>query len=176
MPGAARHIVLVGPMASGKSTVGAALAARLGMAFVDVDARIVAEHGAIAGIFESEGEEGFRRIESRVLLAALDGPPAVVATGGGVVLGAANREALRGHRVVWLDVSARTAGRRLAADGSRPLLAGTDPLGAWARIAGQRAPLYDEVATARVDADDDGPEAVAGSVLLALRGTDEEMA
>ena len=95
------HVVLVGPMGSGKSTLGRALAARLARPFVDVDARIEADAGcSIAALFAAEGEAGFRAREARVLAAVLGGPAAVIATGGGAVLAEANRTAMRAAGVV----------------------------------------------------------------------------
>src|SRR6187402_168762 len=116
----AGHIILVGPMGSGKSTLGRGLATRLGLAFVDVDARIEAGAGHdIPSIFASEGEAGFRERETLALAEALAGESAVIATGGGAVLAGANRTAMReaGH-VVYLQVDAVTQLARLAGETS----------------------------------------------------------
>lgn len=147
-PAPARHVVLVGPMGSGKSTLGRGLAARLGMAFVDVDARIVAAAGRdILSLFTSEGEAGFRQREAQALAEALAGEAAVIATGGGAVLAETNRAAMRkaGH-VVYLQVDAATQLARLAGDTGRPLLATADRAQRLADLQGIREPLYREVA------------------------------
>ncbi|MBI3544469.1 MAG: shikimate kinase [Deltaproteobacteria bacterium] len=118
--------MLIGFMGCGKSTVGAALAARLGRRFVDLDAAV--EKGAgcsIPLIFERKGEAEFRRLEARALRRALGGR-AVVSAGGGLVKLATNRAALKkAHaRVVWLDVAWVALWRRLVAmdPRGRPLL------------------------------------------------------
>lgn len=124
-----RRIALVGMPASGKSTVGRNLAARIGLPFIDLDDIIEAEAGASCGeIFAREGEPSFRARESRALGQVASGGPVVMATGGGCILAEANRTVLRDNfTVVWLVTEPETAARR-SAGGARPLLAGADPL------------------------------------------------
>ncbi len=131
-------------MGSGKSTLGRALAARLGLDFIDVDACIERDAGrSIAAIFAAEGEPGFRAREARTLAETLAAPPAVVATGGGAVLDAANRTAMRAAgTVVYLQVDAATQLARLADDTTRPLLAAPDRAQRLADLQAQREPLY----------------------------------
>ncbi len=167
-------MVLVGPMGSGKSSVGRELARELGLPFVDLDAELVRRHGPIPTLFEQRGEAAFRELETAALAAVLAGPAVVLATGGGAVLAEANRAALGGHTVVWLTITPDTAARRLAGDASRPLLAGDHPEEAWARIARDRTPHYQAVATHTVAADADGPQTVARTVLTAMRTETEE--
>ena len=144
----AGHIVLVGPMGSGKSTLGRGLAARLGLMFVDVDARVESTAGCdIPALFANEGEAGFRHRETQALAEALAGEAAVIATGGGAVLAAANRTAMRdAGRVVYLRVDAATQLARLAGDTGRPLLATADRAQRLADLQAIREPLYREVA------------------------------
>ena len=101
-----QHLVLVGMMGAGKSTIGRLAAERLGRAFLDSDAIIEGRTGrTVREIFAAEGEAAFRALESAVLLEALDSPqPCVIAAAGGVVLREENRAALEraSARVVWL--------------------------------------------------------------------------
>lgn len=145
---AAPHLVLVGPMGAGKSTLGQALADRWGLPFVDLDRAIEAEAGlSIPAIFAAEGEPGFRRREREALAAALAGAPSVIATGGGAVLAAENRAALRAHAfVVFLRIGVDEQLQRLANDRERPLIAGGDREAVLRRLAEERAPLYAETA------------------------------
>ncbi len=117
-------IVLVGAPGSGKSTVGALLAERLGVAFRDVDAVIVGRTGkSIADIFTDDGEATFRVLEEQITTELL--PLAgVLSLGGGAVLSATTRAALRDHRVVWLKVGLAQAVKRVGLDTARPLLLG----------------------------------------------------
>jgi shikimate kinase len=142
------HLVLVGMMGSGKTTVGRRAAARLGRRLRDSDREIEARTGrTVREIFESDGEAAFRVEEARVLAEALDDPePAVVAAAGGVVLDPANRRRLRAAgTVVWLDARPEQLAQRVAAGGHRPLL-GDDPEAALVRLDAERRPLYAEVA------------------------------
>jgi shikimate kinase len=144
----AAHLVLIGMMGCGKTTVGRRVAARLGRRLRDSDAEVEARTGrTVREIFESDGEAAFRAEEARVLAEALDDPePAVVAAAGGVVLDPANRERLRqGGTVVWLDGTPEELARRVTSSGHRPLL-GDDPLAALRRLDRERRPLYAEVA------------------------------
>ena len=164
------RILLIGPMGSGKSTLGEALAARLGLDFIDVDARIVGAAGmAIPAIFETEGEAGFRKRETDALLAALREAPAVIATGGGVVLAEANRDAIReAGLVVYLHIHPDEQLRRVAGDSNRPLLDPTDPAGQLARLQAQREPLYRELADLTVDSSAQTSEQLAAALALRL--------
>jgi shikimate kinase len=141
-------IVLVGPMGSGKSRVGARLAASVGAPFVDTDQRIVERYGPIEEIFAREGEAYFRVIEREVVAEALR-EEAVVSLGGGAVLDADTRADLGGLAVVRLDVSPAAVAPRISA-GTRPLLAGGG-IERWTRIREERRPLYDEVAGLGID-------------------------
>jgi shikimate kinase len=152
-------IVLVGAPGAGKSTVGALLAKRLGTEFTDADAVIEERAGkSIAEIFADDGETAFRQLEEKTT-AVLLRRPGVLALGGGAVLSAATREALQGHRVVWLRVGVPSALHRVGLDTARPLLLG-NVRGRLIKLLGERKPLYDAVAEARVDTDDASPEDV----------------
>lgn len=165
-----RNIILVGPMGSGKSTLGRALAARLARGFVDVDARIEADAGkSIPALFASEGEAGFRRRETQALAAVLAGTPAVIATGGGAVLDAGNRAAMRAAgTVVYLTVDPATQLARLRGDTGRPLLQTADPARTLATLQAQREPLYREAAHLLFDAGALAPDAAADALAARL--------
>jgi shikimate kinase len=151
------HVVLVGMMGSGKTTVGRQLAAALGRQLVDSDAQVEARTGrTVRQIFEADGEAAYRQLEREALVAALDGAePSVVAAAGGVVLDPANRAVLRSAgTVVWLRADPEVlAGRVSRGRDHRPLL-GDDPRAALVRLDAERRPLYEEVAEHVVDVDD----------------------
>jgi shikimate kinase len=152
-------IVLVGAPGSGKSTVGALLAERLGVKFTDVDAVIEKRAGkSIAEIFAEDGEAAFRELEE-MTTAELLPQPGVLSLGGGAVLSERTRIALRDHRVVWLRVGATSAISRVGLDTARPLLLG-NVRGRLIKLLGERAPLYDSVASARIDTDKTPPAEV----------------
>jgi len=143
-------LVLVGPMAAGKTSVGRRVARRLRVAFIDTDKRIVAEHGAIPAIFAEHGEEHFRALERAAVAAALE-EGGVISLGGGAVTDAGTRELLRAHPVVFLTVSPESVAGRIRGSG-RPLLAGdVDPLERWKTIFAERRDWYDEVASTTFD-------------------------
>jgi shikimate kinase/3-dehydroquinate synthase len=169
--GRGRHVWLLGMPGSGKSAAGLALAERLNLTFVDLDGEIERAAGrSVAEIFDEQGEAGFRVLESRALCTVAEGPPSVVATGGGAVLAEENRRAMRRAGVVLhLAVSAGEAESRLAVDPRpRPLLG--DP-GAWSRLAAERGPLYAEVADIDVWPEPGAtPEQVADELAAAVSG------
>jgi len=150
----ARHLVLVGMMGAGKTTVGRQVAARMDRPFFDSDEAIEARTGrTVAQIFAADGEPAFRALETQVLAEMLDDPePAVIAAAGGVVLDARNRERLRGPsvQVVWLRADPAELARRVAGSTHRPLI-DHDPAATLARLAAERDPLYREVASTVVD-------------------------
>lgn len=135
-------VVLIGPMGSGKSRVGKQLAKRLGVRFIDTDAVVASEHGAITSIFEAHGESHFRMLERTAVAAALT-ESAIVSLGGGAVLDPETQDDLARARVVLLTVSAQAVLSRANLD-KRPLL--RDDPGAWARIAAARRPIYERLA------------------------------
>src|SRR5690606_27867321 len=151
-----RHVVLVGLMGVGKSTVGRRLAKELARPFADVDEQVELRAGlVIPRLFEERGEEAFRTLEAEVLADLLDRPePLVVAAGGGAVTRAENRARLRAARavVVWLQASPAFLAARTDPT-HRPLLAGDDPAGALARLLAERRPLYAAAADLAVDAE-----------------------
>lgn len=161
-------IVLVGAPGSGKSTVGALLAERLGHRFVDVDAVIVSATGReISDIFAVDGEAAFRELEREHTLAALQEADTVVSLGGGAVMNDQIRDALGGHQVVWLQVPPGVAADRVGMNVARPLLLG-NVRGRLAQLLRERTPLYEAVATHPVDASEGNAEAVTARVLEKL--------
>ncbi len=163
-----RHLVLVGMMGSGKTTVGRALAARLGRPLLDSDALIEAREGrTVRDIFAADGEDSFRAIETEVLVQSLaNSEPAVIAAAGGVVLRAENRSALRGSRarVVWLRADPAVLVERVTGGPHRPLL-DDDPEGVLQRMYAEREALYREVADAIVTVDGRSVNEVVEAVL-----------
>ncbi len=149
------HLVLVGLMGSGKSSVGRRVADVLNRPFVDTDHRIEKDRSrTVREIFETEGEEAFRDLETRILGEVLSAPtPSVVATGGGVVLRPGNRRLLHDHRVVWLRASVDTLIARVGPHSSRrPLLDG-DARQRLLDLENERRDLYRDVASLVVDVD-----------------------
>jgi len=118
------NIYLIGPMGSGKTTIGHRVAKLLGMDFLDCDRELEAQTGAsVSLIFDLEGESGFRERETRMLQNLTSHENVLVATGGGVILEAENCEMLsRSGLVVYLQTSVEQQFRRLRRDRSRPLL------------------------------------------------------
>jgi shikimate kinase len=151
-----QHLVLVGLMGAGKSTVARVLGERLGRRVVDSDAVIEARTGrTVREIFETDGEPAFRTLETAALLDALDDPePLVIAAAGGVVLREENRRALArpGVRVVWLAADPSVLVERVRSGGHRPAL-DQDPAGTLRRMHETREPLYREVADLIVSVD-----------------------
>lgn len=146
---------LVGMMGSGKSTVGEAAAARVGVRFFDTD-RMVVElaHMSLPEIWDGVGEDGFRRLE-RKAVAAVPDSGCVAAAGGGAVLSEENRDHMRkGVPVVWLRCRPETLAERVEGLGGRPLLEHAGPVAdRLSAMLADRARLYEEVATDVVDTD-----------------------
>lgn len=175
VPAAGARIVLIGPPAAGKSTIGRLLALRLGLPFFDTDAEIVAAHGPIPEIFATRGEARFRELERaavrRALRRLLD-TPGVVSLGGGAVLNSGTRAQLRhpAVKVIGISIDEETAAVRLGG-GTRPLLAGDeDPLVRWRALVAERAPLYEALSTAMVAASHGPPATVVNRIVDVLTG------
>lgn len=148
MPGRPDTLFLVGPTGSGKTTMGRRVARHLGMDFFDCDEEIERHTGASVNlIFDIEGEAGFRKRESQVLAELAGRRNALVATGGGAVLLAENRELLqRSGFVVWLQTTVDQQLQRLELDRQRPLLQTANRRARLEQQALERDPLYGEVA------------------------------
>jgi shikimate kinase len=161
-----KSVVLVGLMGSGKSTVGALVAARTGRIFVDVDVVIAEKTGkTVRELWEDGGEAAYRSLESDAVLGTLrEDTSWVLAAPGGVVLNQAVRAALAGRFVVWLRTMPTTLACRVHPGDHRPLL-GDRPGETLAVMAEERSDLYQQVATATVDTDDRTPDDVADVVI-----------
>ena len=165
------NIFLVGMMGAGKTTLGKALARRLGREFIDCDRALVERTGVpVATIFEIEGEDGFRRREAALLAELAAGSRCVIATGGGAVLSQANREVMRASgTVVYLKARLESLWERTRHDSSRPLLATPDPRARLAELLAEREPLYREAAHVVVETGQQSPATAVGRVVAALR-------
>lgn len=169
------NLYLIGYRGTGKSTVTRLVAAELGQTWEDADALL--EHAAgknIREIFAEEGEAGFRRRESDILLALSTRVNTIVATGGGVILSEANRSLLKQGFVVWLQASPEAIWQRLQEDDAtaarRPNLAGGG-LEEIRTLLAQRTALYEACAHLCIDTNGLSPEQVADLVVHAARNT-----
>lgn len=168
MIAAGQHVVLVGMMGVGKTTVARVLGERLGRAVFDTDAMIEQRTGrTVRELFASDGEPEFRALESAVLADALaSDTPAIIAAAGGVVLSPVNRAMLKdsGAKVVWLCADPATLVERVKSTAHRPLL-DDDPAGTLLRMFRDREALYREVADAIVLVDNRSVGDVVEAVL-----------
>lgn len=163
MHSAHSSVFLVGPMGSGKTTLGRLLAECLQKRFVDSDQVIVDRAGAdIPWIFDLEGEAGFRQREKQVLAELTLEPDIILATGGGAVLLPENRACLRERgQVIYLRTQVATQLRRTQHDRNRPLLQTSHPSATLRRLLAEREPYYLEVADVVVDTDQMNPKVLA---------------
>ncbi len=176
-----RHLVLIGMMGVGKSSVGRRVALRLGRQFLDTDQLVEEEAGrTVAEIFAAEGEPAFRARENAVVRRALASDPyAVIAFGGGAVLEPANRGLARELAlVVWLQAPARELAKRVSASlrrsggTARPLLTpGRSPEQVLDELARTREEAYRAAAHVLVDTAGRSPSQAATAVLIATGWT-----
>ena len=180
-------VVLVGVMGTGKSTVGSGIAHALQCKFVDLDTQITkSAKCTVSEIFERGGEVEFRAIETDVLATVLDDARAqidqqsansvVLATGGGAIISQTNRDKIvsAADHVIWLDAHVdelvkRTSSSRTA----RPLLA-NNPQQVLSALSNERASLYEQIATSRIDTTGKQIEQVIDAVLQILRQSEEK--
>jgi len=165
------NVYLIGPMGSGKTTIGQRVAKRLGLDFFDCDHELEVQTGAsVSLIFDVEGEEGFRERETRMLEQLTRRRGVLVATGGGVVLKKRNRDLLqRNGLVVYLSTTVTQQLRRLSRDRSRPLLQTGDRKAKLARLAAQRNPLYEELADIEFPSQNRGVDTTAQALAELIR-------
>jgi len=158
-------LVLIGPMAAGKTKVGKRVARVLGVPFVDTDALVVSGHGSIANLFSRYGEEHFRELE-RIAVGQALATRSVVSLGGGAVLDPATRTDLARCRVVYLSVTEQAVAVRING-GRRPLL--QNGLADWTRIYELRRPLYEELAGLHIDTSNRQMDSIADDVVAWTR-------
>lgn len=173
--GPGRSIVLVGLMGAGKTCIGRRLASRLACPFVDADAEIEKAAGCtIEDIFESHGEAAFRDGERRVIARILDGPPVVLATGGGAYMNEETRAKIRQHGVsVWIRAELDLLLKRTSRRNNRPLLKHGDRRQIMGTLMAERYPVYAE-AELTVDSKDGPPDQTVEAVLRALNERTED--
>ncbi|EOD81656.1 Shikimate kinase I [Grimontia indica] len=165
-----RNIFLVGPMGAGKSTIGRHLAQQLHMEFFDSDTVIEERTGAdIAWVFDVEGEEGFRVREENVINDLTEKQGIVLATGGGSIKSRESRNRLSARGiVVYLETTIEKQLARTQRDKKRPLLQTEQPREVLEALAGERNPLYEEIADYVVRTDDQSAKVVANQIIELL--------
>ncbi len=173
-------IILIGPPGAGKTTVGALLAARLGLGFTDTDAAVEEVAGKpVSDIFIADGEAEFRRLEREAVAAALGGSEArderkgtavtgVLGLGGGAVMDEQTQARLAGRAVVYLETGFSELVKRIGLDRARPLLIGTSPRAQLKSLLDQRLPVYGRLAWLTVGTDGQEPEAIAAEIAEAV--------
>jgi shikimate kinase len=168
------HLVLVGMMGCGKTTVGRMLAYHLDREMVDLDSMLVAEQGiSIPEMFEGHGEAWFRDVEAALLARVMrEAAPRIVSVGGGAVLREESRAAMRSSSVVvWLRAGVEELLTRNGNGAGRPMLAGNAPE-RIRTLTAERAPIYAAAAHVIVDVDDLTPAQSAECVRAGIRSLD----
>ncbi|MDV7351895.1 shikimate kinase [Rhodococcus oxybenzonivorans] len=163
--------VLVGPPGAGKSTIGRRLAQALDLPLFDTDAAVEEEAGrTIAEIFVEDGEPAFRALEEEIVRKAIESSEGIVSLGGGSILSERTRALLKGHTVIYLEISVGEGLKRTGTSTARPLLAGGDPREKYAELMRRRRPLYREVASIRIRTDGRSPARVVQQLVAKLAG------
>jgi shikimate kinase len=162
-----KSIVLIGMMGAGKSSVGRSLQRQSGLARLDTDEMLAAEFGmSIAQIFEKHGEEKFRDAETDLLRKLAPDRPAIIVTGGGIVLRRQNVDLLKNiGTLVWLAADEATLFERAARRDHRPLLQKKDPRAVFSKLFGERERLYAAAADIRIDTSRMNHDEVAETIL-----------
>jgi shikimate kinase len=142
------NIYIIGPMGSGKTTIGTRLAEKMGLDFYDTDHEIESHTGASVNlIFDIEGEAGFRKREKNILLELATKQGVLIATGGGIIVAKSNRDVLRrSGLVIYLQTTVEQQLQRLRRDRTRPILQTTNKADKLYQLATIRDPLYAETA------------------------------
>tara|TARA_B100000586_G_scaffold267216_1_gene241511 strand:+ start:95 stop:631 length:537 start_codon:yes stop_codon:yes gene_type:complete len=171
MTNQSNNIFLIGPMATGKTTIGRKLAKKISKKFYDSDIEITRSTGAdIPLIFEIEGDAKFRERETKIISKLVLLKNIVLSTGGGVVLAEENRKMLTENGIViYLKSSARKIFNRTYEDKSRPLLQGNDRLSKIKEILNERGPIYRSLANEIIDTDNFVAEEIIQEILKRIK-------
>ena len=166
------NIFIVGPMGSGKSTVGKILSDELFLNFFDTDEEIESRTGAsIDWIFDLEGEEGFRKRESSILQEMVEKNSIVLSTGGGIILSNLNRELLSSRGTVfYLSTPISVQVERTSKDKNRPLLKDGDPEEILSKLHEERKTLYEEVSDHIIETENKSSQEVAAEIINLVKG------
>ncbi len=165
------HVIFIGFMGTGKSTIGRELATVLDVDFIDTDEKIVEnELISISELFAKHGEEYFRTVEEIILNESLNTPkPTVIATGGGIILSSHNRKQLKDYCVFLLTASVDEIYQRIAKDEKRPLLnQNEDRRKNIMKILDQRKKFYLETAKYIVDTNNKNKEEITQEIISLL--------
>lgn len=163
-----KHIILIGFMGTGKTTIGYKLANKLGCTFFDTDKEITLSEGmGIDKIFIEKGEKYFRLAETKALNKVIDNPPAIIATGGGIILSSTNRETISKHYPVLLEASAAEIYNRIANSTERPLIKGNIK-NKIETLLEERAELYKALAVTSISTDNKSVEQITDEIILSL--------
>lgn len=165
----APRIILIGPMGSGKTTVGQALAKHLSLEFKDTDQMIESQSGRlISDIFIEDGEEDFRALEKIILRTGLLEDSTILSLGGGACLSTDAQSAIRasGAFVVYLKISLSQVSGRVGFNQGRPLLMG-NPRAQWQSLMNERAPIYESIATYICEVDSKSVEEITNEIAIA---------
>ena len=166
----APRVILIGPMGSGKTTIGSLLAEKLGLSFRDTDHLIEEQEGkTVSQIFLDQGEDAFRAIEKRVLREELLTDGTVLSLGGGAPISIDAQSALRAiaSHIIFLDISLSTVAPRIGFNRDRPLLL-NNPRGQWQKLMEARRPIYEAIADATIKVDDKSEEEIVTIALSSL--------
>ncbi len=171
-----KNVFLVGPMGSGKTTIGRQLARRLKKTFVDSDHEIENHTGAsISLIFDIEGEEGFRKRECAIIDELTQRENIVLATGGGAILREENRAHLKNRgTVIYLHAPLKKLFYRTSRDKKRPLLQTGNPREKLRKIVEQRDPLYRESADLIIDTENRTVHQVVNHIIQRLKKLEQQ--
>jgi shikimate kinase len=163
------NLYLIGMMGCGKTTIGKLLAQKLGYYFFDTDDLIVKASGrTISDLFEKEGEDVFRELETQVLSEVSAYKNLVIATGGGIVIRPKNWSYLHHGVILWLDVPVAELYHRLKEDNTRPLLQDPDPLEKLKTIWQTRESLYKQADVRLTINQGETPEMSAQSAIVEI--------
>ena len=166
----APRVILIGPMGSGKTTIGKSLASKLSIEFRDTDAVIEQqEQKSVSQIFIDEGEEAFRLIEKAVLRQELLTDETVLALGGGAPMSIDAQSALRAIKshVIYLDISLANVAPRIGFNRDRPLLL-NNPRGQWQSLMEARRPIYESIADTVIDVNKRSQSEIVNQILEVL--------